>query len=96
MITKERERHMATPASTPTPMYPRYGGDHKFGRFRCRPGFRASFTTIFDDYSREWIIRYFTPDVEAPDGTSGMEWDDPLTFMNHDDAVTHAIAVVSD
>ena len=51
-------------------------------------------TTIFDEMSREWTIRYFTPDVEGFDGTSGMEWDDPVTFKNHDDAIAHAAAVV--
>ena len=51
-------------------------------------------TTIFDDMSREWTIRYFTPDVEGLDGTSGMEWDDPVTFKNHDDAIAHAAAVI--
>ena len=87
---------MTTPPSTPTPMYPLLHCDALSGSWLgIREPSRASFTTIFDDYSREWIIRYYTPDVEAPDGTSGMEWDDPVTFRNHADAVTHATAVVN-
>jgi len=54
----------------------------------------STFTTIFDDYNQKWTIRYFTPDVEGLDGTSGMEWDDPVTFINHHDAIAHGSAVV--
>ena len=86
---------MTTSASTPTPMYPLLHCDALSGSWLgIREPSRASFTIIHYDL-HEWIIRYYTPDVEAPDGTSGMEWDDPVTFRNHADAVTHAIAVVN-
>ena len=86
---------MTTPPSTPTPMYPLLHCDALSGSWLgIREPNRASFTIIHYDL-HEWIIRYYTPDVEAPDGTSGMEWDDPVTFRNHADAVTHAIDVVN-
>ena len=86
---------MTTPPSTPTPMYPLLHCDALSGSWLgIREPNRASFTIIHYDL-HEWIIRYYTPDVEAPDGTSGMEWDDPVTFRNHADAVTHAISVVN-
>jgi hypothetical protein len=55
----------------------------------------STFDTIFDDYNQKWIIRYFTPDVADVDGTSGIEWDDQVTFKSHDDAHAHGSAVVS-